>query len=132
MVNNVFHKKLLKYDFSKMFPEGFKSFAGKLGTFCLQIALRKGQSVKNHLVVKQVYNIKKSYQRYGGGMEIKLMKGFDIKLRSWKSLYLCSEVKESWFIIITPSEELLMKFAYEYQMEAFNMRLKYRTVFSKG
>lgn len=126
------HNKILKHDFINPVPSSFKYFTPKLGLFGIQVLLKPNEAIESNVVVKQVHNIKEKYRRFGGGIKIDMIKGFRVRVRTRKYLWMCKETFDSWFIVITVSHELLMKFAYDEQMDAYNMRNRYHTVFSKG
>lgn len=126
------HKKILQHNFGKPVPSEFKYVTPRLGLFCIQVLIEPGKTIENNVVVKQIFNIKSKYRRFGGGIKIEMIKGFPVRVRNKKKLYLCKKTYESWFVIITVSNDLLMKFAYDEQMGAYNMRDRYHTVFSKG
>ena len=126
------HKHLRTIDFGRPVPRWMKDYMPKLGLFCVQLATKEGEQLKNNIIFKQIWNIKNKHITFDGGIDIQIIKGFDVSISKPSSLYLCSETKKTWFLVIDIKGELLMKYAYDYQMEAFNMKDKYHTVFSKG
>lgn len=146
-----FLDKLHEADFNKILDPELKAEYSMEQLLCIEIHIEsldqskedKGMNIVNmdqlgkpglihdHIVLQQIFNIKEKYSEYGGGIKIELVRGFDLMKRSPAKLFLCPKKYESWFILVSLSDDLTDYIATEDKMETFNFIENYHTIFSE-
>lgn len=126
-------------NFSEPIPRFLKHKYSMDKLFCIEIkiiahnermgGIKERDLVEKNIVVNQINNIRRKYMQYGGGIRVEIIKGFSSQNRSWKRCFRKGELYQTYFLLITISDTLLKKIATEKQMEAYNYKRNYHTVF---
>ena len=125
-----FLEKLEQADFSKPLDPNLKNVFKMDQLFCIEIQMEKDGEIEEHIVVDQVNNIRKKFIKYGGGLKIELMKGFEVQKTN--KMMMDAKTVDTWYILITIADKLLKKISQENQMMAYNMIENYHTNFSEN
>lgn len=90
--------------------------------FCIEILLPETERLQDHIVLLQINNIKKKYSKYGGGLRIEIIQGYEAFGGVLNKTKLTT-----YYILIKLTDSLLKHLGIQSQVKTFNMKGEFHT-----
>lgn len=128
-----FLKKLRKIDYRKPLDPELKFTFPIDSLFCIEIVVKETDKLENHIVIQQINNIKKKYEKYGGAIRIEIIKGYEATGGVLDGILTKNKVKmQTYYILMKLTDSLLQHVAIQGQINSFNMKENFSAPFIEG